>query len=166
MKHDRSCHKLRKECYKQRIIKNIVFPRLSSVGVDHIGHLLESKETDPQRQNNMAELEICGKRFIQIVHKEIIVFVVKNKTKIKCQSHSQKDFFQQTNSGLGHLPFSLKELGQNIIDNNTASHDPQIAWIKISIKPERHQYQFKLGQHMASCFVQPKVAQQRDRQKK
>ena len=166
MKYDRSRHKLRKERYKQRIIKNIVFSCLSSVGIDHIGHLLEGKETDSQRQNNMPELEVCGKGFIQIIHKEIIIFVVKNKTQIKGQSHSQKDFFQQMYPGLGHLPFSLKELRQNIIDKNTASHDPQIAWIKVSIKPERHQHQFQLGQHMEACFVQAKIAQQSNRQKK
>src|SRR5699024_7200302 len=46
MKYDGTCHKLREKGYEQRIVKNIVFSRLSSVGVDHIGYLLECKETD------------------------------------------------------------------------------------------------------------------------
>ena len=42
---------------------------------------------------------------------------------------------------------------EEIIDNDTAAHDPEIIWVKITIKPERHKDQSNFGKDRFSEFM-------------
>ena len=84
----------------------------------------------------------------------------KYQTKIEYQTNTKQCLFQKCKLSFRYCapPSALQKLRQQIIDNNTAAHDPQITWIEIAIKPERHEDQCNLCKDWFSEFMQSIIA--------
>ena len=58
-------------------------PRVSAASVKHKGKLLERKETDAKRQQDMPQRKVCRKRNVDIFNEEISIFEITEYPQIK-----------------------------------------------------------------------------------
>jgi hypothetical protein len=78
--YDRTGDKLREKRYVKRKIKNIVLQLgLTHINVHNVGHSLEGKEGDAQRQSNVLQGQIQTE-MVDICDEKVQIFVNKQKT--------------------------------------------------------------------------------------
>lgn len=83
MMHDRSGNKLGEKTYEERIIHKVNTSYFPLVCINKKRDLLESKETDGQRQDNIEQAELLIQNQIDVMNNEISVFVITQQTNIE-----------------------------------------------------------------------------------
>ena len=91
VQYDRACDQLWEEGDEGGIIQKRQMPGLPPASVDDKGELLQGKEADTQGQNNVFQRKVGMKDGIQVVQKEVIVFVVAQKPHISHTAHQAAD---------------------------------------------------------------------------
>jgi len=91
--------------------------------------LLEGKEADAQRQQDMFQGEICMKGQIQVLNKEIIIFEIKEQSEIEQESGEQSGPVCSLRPGMGKKP------AQKIVDRDADYDNSKIINVKIAIEP-------------------------------
>lgn len=91
--------------------------------------LLEGEEADAERQQDMFQGKIRMKSQIQVFDKEVIIFKIKEQSKVEQQSDQQSGPVRELCPGMGKKP------AQKIIGCDTDDDDREIGNIKIAIEP-------------------------------
>ena len=130
MGHNGACNQLGEVSHKGCVLQEIILGNLTTVGIHHIGHLLEGKETDAQRQQDVLQNKIRVEDPVQIHQEEIKIFEVEQDPQI--QQHSS-GHFQLPQPGKGRLSHGI---GKQIVYHDGDENDGKVAGVKITIKPQ------------------------------
>ena len=163
MSHNGACDQLRKKSHKQSILhKGIIF-RSAPVCVHQKPHLLKGEKTDSQRQQHMLQRKIRMEQSIDVLHKKVKIFIIKQHTQIGTHTgHSQ---IQILSAPPFHASVPLQNPVQSVISQDTSHNNGQIFHIKPRVKPERHGNQPEFAPFIFSPGITAKIPCQCQRQK-
>ena len=152
---NRSGNQLREKGYKQRIVSEGAVLYLSPVRVYDKGNLLKRKEADTERQQNMLKRRARAEHCIHGGDEEIIIFEIKQHAQIEgdCQDHN-----------LFARPTRQQPM-KKIIAPDTAHHNQQIQYVKITVKPKGHGNQENFRRRRPMSARQHIIAEQTHREK-
>lgn len=106
--------------------------RPAQTAVDDKRKLLEGEEADAEGQQDMFQVEIRMKSQIQVFDEKVIIFEIKEQSKVEQKPGQQSGPVRKFCPDMGKKP------AQKIIGRNTDDDDREIINIKIAIEPQRH----------------------------
>ena len=159
MGHDGAGNELGKVGHISGILQETIVPRLSPVGIDHIGHLLEGEKADAQRQYNVPQRDLGCEQAVHIADEKVEIFKVEQNPKIHQQRRRQLHPAGRLSLRLPH------KAGNAVIEDNGDNNNQKIAGIEVAVKPQGHTQQKPEGEGIPPEMVQPKVPGQAQRQK-
>ncbi len=165
--YNRSGDKLREKGYKIQVIRQRIMRRRTAHAVRHKGNLLKRKKTDSQRQRNMFERKLYPRQTVEIPHKKIIIFKIKQQPQIQPDPQHAK---QRPHAVPAQIRFSSRVDARNRfadtpVSQHTAEYQQHVNRLLIAVKHQRKHCERRLRRPREPKSVQPVPQKQRDRQK-
>ena len=147
---------------KGGILQELVLLHLAPVGVHDVAELLEGEEADAQGKQDIVQGKIRVGETVHIHQEKVEILVVEQDAQIEddCQDHF--GFFQLRILGTTHEP------GKQVIEDDGAQNDEQVAGVKVAVEPQGHDQKPGLTQIVFFEMVQSEIADhaQREEQQK
>ena len=138
--------------------------RFSLAAVNDKGKLLEGKEADTKRQQDMTKREVRVEHRVDVFDEKIIVFIVEQNTEIQKDADdqrqpAQKGFVRRAGGDL------RDQKAQKIVQPHAHQNDGEVVGVEIAVEPQGHTGKKKAREPILFQMVQAVPAKQDKRQK-